>query len=75
MRCRHEPRPLYQINRKSLAAVVLAPHRAQDWRVCTICGHVGLASRNTGKVHWRSHADPDLVQRAERWNAWAAQQQ
>jgi hypothetical protein len=54
--------------------MVLAPHRAQDWRVCVKCGHVGLASKRTGKVHWRSYADPELVAKAQRWNEWAAKQ-
>lgn len=72
MKCRHQPRALYVLNTKSIAAMFLAPHRAQDWRVCDVCGRVGLASRHTGKVHWRSHADPDLVSHAEKWNAWAA---
>lgn len=74
MRCRHEPRQLYKLNTKNLAAMVLAPHRAQDWHVCEKCGHVGLASRHTGKIHWRSHSDPELVRSAERWNEWAARQ-
>lgn len=50
MRCKHEPKPLYQINRKSLAAVILAPHRASDWQVCDVCGQVGLRSRNTRRI-------------------------
>ncbi len=74
MRCQHKPRQLYQINSRNLVAVVLAPHRAEDWYVCDTCGHVGLMSRRTRKIHWRSHTDPDLVARAERWNNWAAAQ-
>lgn len=74
MRHKHVGRQLYKLNTKSLAASFLTPHRAQDWYVCDVCGVVGLASRRTGKVHWRSHTDPDLVARAEKWNAWAARQ-
>lgn len=72
--CRHEPKRLYEINSKSLVAAVLAPHRAADWYVCKACGHVGLASRRSGKIHWRSYTDPTLVERAEKWNAWASKQ-
>lgn len=71
--CRHEPKPLYEINERSLAASFLAPHRARDWQVCEKCGYVGLMSRRTRKVHWRGH-DAELVASARRWNEWAARQ-
>lgn len=75
MRCKHQPRQLYRINRESLVAVMLAPHRALDWYVCDACGHVGLRSRfKSRKIHWRSYADPELVANAEKWNAWASGQ-
>ena len=70
-RCKHEPVKLFD-EPTHLASALLRPHRAHDWRRCTKCGKVGLASRHTGRVHSWCDRDVYIERRASEYNVWNA---
>jgi hypothetical protein len=72
MKCIHAPARLFDRPKTATAAltsVLMHGHRVGYWRHCHKCGKVGLASRNTGRIHsWIER--PELVEKAAEFNKW-----
>lgn len=66
VRCQHTRKRLFDRPRSPALALQL-PKRADAYRVCSLCGKVGRAAKDSGRIDHYEHR-ADLVAAAAQWN-------